>query len=143
MNKYTTPNDLEDYIRNLSLELADLEILGSSFLIAGYFNLIIAANIDKIDVLSENNEEKSNEESTLRPTLLAFIGETIILEGLIILSIVAIKRVKQKQLESSGESLSPYEKLADAYILSVAANIARVEAFGEIDRTRKGDTNFL
>ncbi|GAA0070051.1 hypothetical protein UT300003_15740 [Clostridium sardiniense] len=135
------PPELEEYLANLGLELADIEILGSIFLIVGYSYFIIAANEDKENILNPNIPIAPG--SRGRPTHLLLIGEELILEGLIILWIVAIRRIHEKALEGSDESLDPYKRLANAYFLSVIANKERVIALAEIDRTNTDDEAFI
>lgn len=124
--------ELEEYLANIGLELADIEILGSLFLVFGYIYFIEAANIDKELIRNPNNPTTAG--SRGRPTNITLIGEELILEGLIILWIVAVKRIDEKALENSDDSLAPYERLANAYLVSVIANKERVIALSEINR---------
>lgn len=135
------PPELEEYLANLGLELADMEILGSILLIVGYSYFIIAANEDKENIL--NPSIPISPGRRIRPSRLLLIGEELILEGLIILWIVAIRRIHEKALEGSDESLDPYKRLANAYFLSVIANKERVIALAEIDRTNTDDEAFI
>jgi len=135
------PPELEEYLANLGLALADIEILGSIFLIVGYAYFIIAANEDKERIRDPNTPVAPG--SRGRPTYITLVGEELILEGLIILWIVAIKRIYEKSLEDSGESLEPYERLANAYLLSVIANKERVIALAEIDRRNGNGDAFV
>ncbi|WP_204595061.1 hypothetical protein [Clostridium sardiniense] len=135
------PPELEEYLANLGLELADMEILGSILLIVGYSYFIIAANEDKENILNPNIPISPGRR--IRPSRLLLIGEELILEGLIILWIVAIRRIHEKALEGSDESLDPYKRLANAYFLSVIANKERVIALAEIDRTNTDDEAFI
>lgn len=124
------PEEIEQLIKGLELDLADREKLGASLLIIGYSYFIYASNTDIFKIL---NEEAENITS---PYLLLFIGEVIVVTGLIVLWSVAIGRFNEKDFEnkfkSSDTNTSPYKRLANAYALSVIANIERVIVLNEL-----------
>lgn len=129
-DNFEISKEIEGYIKNIDLDLANLEKLGSSLLIIGYFNFIFSANLDIEEILGVKSENSQS------PELVILTGEILVLKGLIVLWIVAIKRLKEKTSENYlteiNESLNPYKNLADAYFLSVIANIQRVHALNEL-----------
>lgn len=124
------PEEIEEFIKSLELSLAEREKLGATLLIIGYAYFIYASNTDITKILSDEDEE------TISPYLILFIGETIVVMGLIVLWTVAIGRFNEKNFENnftiSDTKTSPYKRLANAYALSIIANIERVIVLNEL-----------
>ncbi|SHE98369.1 hypothetical protein [Clostridium fallax] len=134
-------NYFEDYKKALDIDLADGEILGSTFLVAGYLKFIKAANVDKEKTYGEDIGDN------LEPAEILYYGERIILEGLCILAVIAIKRLEEKRNENiisdSKEPIKPYEDIVNGYIASVLANMVRVDALRKICQFNKNEETFL
>lgn len=126
----TTPENIEAFIKNWNLNMANLEQLGSLIIAIGYIYFIFGADLDIKETLDINTNGAS-------PTTVTLNGAEIILLGYIILWVVATERVKEKEFEnaytSNYTSLSPYIRLSDSYLLSIMVNLMRVDALGEID----------
>lgn len=121
---------LEEFFKNLAIYLAIMEKYGSYLLIIGYS---IFVHVADLDIREENEPEIPITEDA---AALLVIGEKLVLCGLIVLWYVAKTRIYQinskNELLGLNISLVPYEKLSNAYFLSVLANIARVDALTEI-----------
>ncbi|MDB1939958.1 hypothetical protein [Clostridium tertium] len=122
-------DDIEEFIRNLDINLAELERTGATFISIGYAFFTYAANVDIQDLLTNNNTDVASAEITLQ-------GQQLVLLGYIFLWVVAMKRVYSRNLRNTHMeetiNVSPYVKLANAYLLSTFANALRLEAFTEI-----------
>lgn len=127
--------DIEEFIKNLDIDLAELERTGATFLSIGYAFFAYAANVDIHDLLTNNNTDVASAEITL-------CGQQIVLLGYIFLWVVATKRVYSRNLRTThmeeNINVSPYIKLANAYLLSTYANTLRLEAFTEIANSGEG-----
>ncbi|MCR1951120.1 MULTISPECIES: hypothetical protein [unclassified Clostridium] len=132
-------DDIEEFIKNLDINLAELERTGATFLSVGYAFFAYAANVDIHDLLTNNNTDVASAEITLQ-------GQQLVLLGYIFLWVVAIKRVYSRNLRTNNMeenvNISPYIKLANAYLLSTYANTLRLEAFTEIANSEEnGEKN--
>lgn len=123
--------NIEEYIKKLDINLADLEKIGVFFILLGYSFYILAANLDILEALEKNNTETT-------PTDIFIFGQRFVVVGYIILYIVALKRVDERKIRNiyiDGEYiLDPYFLVATSYLFSIIANIIRLEAFIQIDR---------
>jgi hypothetical protein len=122
-------NDIEEFIRNLDINLAELERTGATFISIGYAFFAYAANVDIHDLLTNNNTDVASARITLQ-------GQQLVLLGYIFLWVVATKRVYSRNLRNTHMeetiNVSPYVKLSNSYLLSTFANTLRLEAFTEI-----------
>lgn len=134
--KHTTNNDttssddnLENYLKELDLSLANLEKVGAIFLSLGYYTISIGANLDTLEILKINNTGESPEKTFL-------YGQSLTVIGYILLWIVAMNRININILKNKYTdahiNLSPHHKLSSAYSLSVFANLIRLDAFAEL-----------
>lgn len=130
-----------DFFNQLDLNIANYEILGSALLIYGYYEFIIASNLDKANTY---NEMAGIESSLGDPILILVSGETKITLGLVILNFVAYKRFYEQKLKGiSGVNLEPYNTLVQAYIASVVANFKRLEALEQIANINASGEGFV
>ena len=122
-------DDIEEFIRNLDINLAELERTGATFISIGYAFFAYAANVDIHDLLTNNNTDVASAGITLQ-------GQQLVLLGYIFLWVVATKRVYSRNLRNTQMeetiNVSPYVKLSNSYLLSTFANALRLEAFTEI-----------
>lgn len=131
--KKTNNNDIniEEYIKNFDINLADLEKVGVFFLLYGYSFYILAANLDILEALERNDTE-------VMPTDIFVLGQKFVVLGYIILYIVSLKRIDERVIRNNyidGEyDLNPYFLVSTSYLFSIIANIIRLEAFIKIDR---------
>lgn len=123
--------NIEEYIKNLDINLADLEKIGVFFILFGYSFYVLAANLDILEVLEKND-------TGITPTDIFIFGQRFVVCGYIILYIVSLKRVDERKIRNvyiDGEyDLDPYFLVATSYLFSIIANIMRLEAFIKIDR---------
>lgn len=132
---YTTLNNedftkyVEEYIRSLDFDTARLESLGASLNALGYLIISYGAKIDTYDIITNNEVDVSSAEVTL-------FGQTIIVIGYSILWVVSIRRVYSREIRNEyldeNNRISSYQKLESAYLISIFANLLRLEAFYEI-----------
>lgn len=124
----------EEYIKNLTISLANLEKLGVSLLIIGYAYFFYGAQLDILEV-NECNDTGNT------PTSAFLFGQQLSLLGYIVLWIVAKKRLDQislrNKLENEEFPLWPFHILVNSYFLSIIANAIRVQAFAAIDTIEK------
>lgn len=129
MNNEEFTEYIEEYIRSLDYDTARLESLGASLNSLGYLIISYGAKIDIYDIITNNEVDLTSPEVTL-------FGQLIIVVGYSILWIVSIRRVYTRELRNEylkeNNRISSYEKLKSAYLLSVFANLLRLEAFYEI-----------
>lgn len=122
-------NNINNFLNGIDIDLVDLEKIGAFFLIVGYANFIPAANLDILETLDINNTNVSSISVFL-------LGQKIVLLGYTILLIVALRRTNNKSSRNTilneNSSINAYNKIIYSYILSVLANLIRLEAFYEI-----------
>lgn len=122
-------NDIKEYITQLDISLANMEKIGSAFLVAGYANYILAANLDILRSLDENNIEQTAEEGFV-------FGQKLVLLGYILLFIVSSKRLNEREFRNTyndeNNNLNLYSSVLYSYLLSIVANLIRFEAFVQI-----------
>lgn len=130
-----------DFFNRLDINIANYEILGSALLIYGYYEFIMASNLDKTNAY---NEIAGIESSLGDPILILVSGEAKITLGLVILNFVAYKRFCEQKLKGvTGPNLEPYNTLVQAYIASVVANFKRLEALKEIANINASGEGFV
>ena len=121
---------IDRYIMNFEVSLANMEKVGVAFLVAGYSNYIYAANLDILDAQDRNNTGQTSEETFL-------FSQKLVLLGYILLWIVASGRVNIKAVSNiyRGENndLVAYQNVANSYLISVFANLLRLEAFNKLN----------
>ena len=129
-------DDIEELIRNLDINLAELERTGATFISIGYAFFAYAANVDIHDLLTNNNTDVASARITLQ-------GQQLVLLGYIFLWVVAMKRVYSRNLRNTHMeetiNVSPYVKLSNSYLLSTFANALRLEAFTEIANSEESE----
>lgn len=129
MNNEEFTKYMEEYIRNLDYDTASLESLGSSLNALGYLIISYGAKVDIYDIITNNEVDITSAEASL-------FGQLIIVIGYSILWVVSIRRVYTRELRNEyldeNNRISSYEKLKTAYLISVFANLLRLEAFYEI-----------
>ncbi|MEG1481400.1 hypothetical protein [Clostridium sp.] len=130
---------MDEFFRKLSLNIANAEILGSTLLIYGYYEFIIASNQDK----NITYDEMNGIQPSLDPTLTLISGEENITLGLIILTFVASKRLYSLKLKGTQSNLEPYIELVDSYVVSSIANIKRLAALNKIAKINATGESFV
>lgn len=129
MNNEEFTKHVEEYIRSLDYDTAKLESLGSSLNALGYLIISYGAKIDIYDILTNNEVDVTSADVTL-------FGQLIVVVGYSILWVVSIRRVYTREIRNEyldeNNRISSYEKLKSAYLISVFANLLRLEAFYEI-----------
>ena len=128
---------MEEYIRKLDFETERLEILGASLNALGYLIICYGAKIDIYDIITNNEVDITSAEVTV-------FGQLIVVIGYSILWVVSIRRVYARELRNEyldeNNFIPSFKKLESAYILSVFANLLRLEAFYEILINRELNT---
>lgn len=136
MSNNNSFDDIEEFIKNLDINLAELERTGATLLSIGYAFFSYASNVDINDLITNNNTDVESAEITL-------YGQELVLLGYIFLWVVANKRIYSRNLRATHTekniNISPYLKLANAYLLSTFANALKLEAFTEIANSGEGE----
>ena len=78
-----TTDCIDEFIKNLGLNLADLEKLGAALLSSGYFYYIYASQVDTLQILDIFNGNET-------PEQIIVIGQRLVLSGYIVLYIVCL-----------------------------------------------------
>ena len=127
-----TTDYIDQFIKNLGLSLADLEKLGAVLLSVGYLYYVNSAQVDTLEILDIYNGNETPEQIIVN-------GQRLVLLGYITLYIVSVKRLEEKDfLNSVNESninIAPYEAVSISYLISVFANLLRLDAFIQIQNT--------
>ena len=122
--------DFENYLKNLNINLAEYEKLGSFFLALGDSTYILAANLAIQKGIEEDNYNLESPEGTL------VFAQYFVLLGYIILYIVSSKRILEEILSQNyyynSIYLVPFLKVNQSYLISALANFYRLEGFYEI-----------
>ena len=120
---------IEEYIRKLDFDTERLETLAASLNALGYLLISYGAKIDIYDIVTNNEVDTTSAEVTV-------LGQLIIVIGYILLWIVSTRRVYARVLRNEyleeTNFVPSYKKLETSYLLSVLANLVRLEAFYEI-----------
>lgn len=129
-------NSIDEFLKNVDISLSELEKAGTIFIIFGYSNLFYSADLDILETKGINNTNILPSESTFR-------GQQFVVLGYILLWIVATKRLQQiekkNKCKKDKKSVSPYQLVANAYLVSVFANLSRLNAFNEINTIEKSN----
>ena len=129
-------NSIDEFLKNVDISLSELEKAGTIFIIFGYSNLFYSADLDILETKGINNTNILPSESTFR-------GQQFVVLGYILLWIVATKRLQQiekkNKYKKDKKSVSPYQLVANAYLVSVFANLSRLNAFNEINTIEKSN----
>lgn len=119
-------DSLESYLKNWELALADLEKIGALFASVGYLTFFSAANLDTLTILDINNTEHTAEETFVYSQELISIGYSL-------LWIVSMSRYSEAlfKINNTEETvdLSALQQLKNSYIISLFANLYRLDAF--------------
>ncbi|MDV4150508.1 hypothetical protein R0131_06640 [Clostridium sp. AL.422] len=125
---------IEEYIRQLDFETERLESLAATLNALGYLIIYYGAQIDIYDIITNNEVDITSAEVTV-------FGQLIIVIGYVLLWVVSIRRVYARELRNQylneNNFIQSYKKLESAYLLSVFANLLRLEAFYEIFLNRE------
>ena len=120
---------IEEYIRKLDFDTERLETLAASLNALGYLLIAYGAKIDIYDIVTNNEVDTTSAEVTV-------LGQLIIVIGYILLWIVSTRRVYARVLRNEyldeTNFVPSYKKLETSYLLSIFANLVRLEAFYEI-----------
>ena len=129
-------NSIDEFLKNVDISLSELEKAGTIFIIFGYSNLFYSADLDILETKGINNTNILPSEST-------FKGQQFVVLGYILLWIVATKRLQQiekkNKYKKDKKSVSPYQLVANAYLVSDFANLSRLNAFNEINTIEKSN----
>lgn len=127
-----TTDYIDEFIKNWGLNLSDLEKLGASLLSLGYLFYINSAQVDRLEILDIYNINETPEDIIVN-------GQKLVLLGYMILYIVSLERLKEKDflnsVKKSSINLNPYEAISLSYFISVFANFLRFNAFIEIQNS--------
>lgn len=120
---------MEEYIRSLDFDTARLESLGASLNALGYLLISYGAQIDLYDIVTNNEVDLTSAEVSL-------LGQLFIAVGYSILWVVSIRKVYSREIRNEyldeKNRISSFKKLESSYLLSIFANLLRLEAFYEI-----------
>lgn len=121
---------IEQDIIKFEVNLGNIEKVGITFLVVGYSNYIYAINLEILDAQDRNNTGKTPEEAFL-------FSQNLVVIGYILLWIVSAQRVYAKELNNTyrGEEndLVEYENIATSYLISIFANVMRLESFNRLN----------
>lgn len=127
-----TTDYIDQFIKNIGLNLAGFEKLGAALLSLGYLYYINSAQVDTLEVLGISNGNETPEQIIVN-------GQRLVLLGYITLYIVSVKRLEEKEflnsVKESNINISPYEAVSISYLISVFANLLRLDAFIQIQNT--------
>lgn len=119
-------NNIDEYLKNIDINIAQLEKIGATFLSIGYAIFFYGADLDIKEATKNHDDYIPTDEVTL-------FGQTLVLIGYIILYIVNKRRIKEKILlnkyKNDNIKLWPYILITNGYLLSVFSNILRYIGF--------------
>lgn len=128
-NRTSSDDDIESYLKNLELALANWEKIGALLASFGYLNFFFAANLDTLDILDMNDTGRTPEATFI-------YGQKLIAVGYTILWVVSLNRYSEElfRIKNTEEAfLSPaYQQLKDSYLISLFANLYRLDAFTQL-----------
>ena len=129
-------NSIDKFLKNIDISLAELEKAGTLFIIFGYSNLFYSADLDILETKGINNTNTLPSEATYK-------GQQYVVLGYILLWIVATKRLQQvkekNKYKKHKKPIYPYESVSNAYLVSVFANLSRLNSFNNINKIEKSD----
>ena len=131
-----TTDYIDQFIKNLGLSLADLEKLGAVLLSVGYLYYVNSAQVDTLEILDIYNGNETPEQIIVN-------GQRLVLLGYITLYIVSLKRLEENEflnsVQESNINLTPYEAVSISYLISIFANLLRLNAFIQIRNTESDE----
>lgn len=138
-NTSTSSSDARDsYLKDWELALADLEKVGALFASVGYLTFFFAANLDTLTILDINNTGRTSEETFVN-------GQELISIGYTLLWIVSISRYSEAifKINNTEETvdLPAFQQLKDSYLISLFANLYRLDAFIQLYKDSLEETS--
>lgn len=129
-NNENIKNNIDYFLKKLDITLPNLEKIGATLLVIGYSTFLNAANLDISDALNINN-------SNITPFNIFVSGQKLILIGYTILFIVSSKRLEEQILRVKNDNenipLNLFYKIKISYLISLYANILRLQAFLQLE----------
>lgn len=123
--KVTSYMDIESYYKNLNISIANLEKLGVTILITGYLLFIYSSDVEIGEIITD-------EEANISPADILYFGQTLVAIGYFILLVVSENRTTEDFLNILGENINARKKVTLSYMLSLIANIIRLQGFYEL-----------
>ena len=117
--------DIESYYKNLNISIANLEKLGVTILITGYLLFIYSSDVEIGEIITD-------EEANISPADILYLGQTLVAIGYFILLVVSENRTTEDFLNILGENINARKKVTLSYMLSLIANIIRLQGFYEL-----------
>ncbi|MCI5727246.1 MAG: hypothetical protein MR274_07005 [Clostridium sp.] len=117
--------DIESYYKNLNISIANLEKLGVTILITGYLLFIYSSDVEIGEIITD-------EEANISPADILYFGQTLVAIGYFILLVVSENRTTEDFLNILGENINARKKVTLSYMLSLIANIIRLQGFYEL-----------
>ena len=114
--------DFESYYKNLNISIANLEKLGVTILITGYLLFIYSSDVEIGEIITD-------EEANISPADILYLGQTLVAIGYFILLVVSENRTTEDFLNILGENINARKKVTLSYMLSLIANIIRLQGF--------------
>ena len=129
-------NSIDEFLKNVDISISQLEKAGTIFIIFGYSNLLYSADLDILETKGLNN-------TNILPSETTYNGQQYIVLGYILLWVVATKRLQQikekNKYKKNKKPIYAYQEVANAYLVSVFANLSRLNSFKEINKIEKSD----
>lgn len=123
--RVTSYMDIESYYKNLNISIANLEKLGVTILITGYLLFIYSSDVEIGEIITD-------EEANISPADILYLGQTLVAIGYFILLVVSENRTTEDFLNILGENINARKKVTLSYMLSLIANIIRLQGFYEL-----------
>lgn len=123
--RVTSYMDIESYYKNLNISIANLEKLGVTILITGYLLFIYSSDVEIGEIITD-------EEANISPADILYFGQTLVAIGYFILLVVSENRTTEDFLNILGENINARKKVTLSYMLSLIANIIRLQGFYEL-----------
>lgn len=117
--------DIESYYKNLNISIANLEKLGVTILITGYLLFIYSSDVEIGEIITD-------EDANISPADILYLGQTLVAIGYFILLVVSENRTTEDFLNILGENINARKKVTLSYMLSLIANIIRLQGFYEL-----------
>lgn len=123
--RVTSYMDIESYYKNLNISIANLEKLGVTILITGYLLFIYSSDVEIGEIITD-------EDANISPADILYLGQTLVAIGYFILLVVSENRTTEDFLNILGENINARKKVTLSYMLSLIANIIRLQGFYEL-----------
>ena len=120
--RVTSYMDIESYYKNLNISIANLEKLGVTILITGYLLFIYSSDVEIGEIITDEEA----------PADILYLGQTLVAIGYFILLVVSENRTTEDFLNILGENINARKKVTLSYMLSLIANIIRLQGFYEL-----------